>query len=659
MSTEIRLLGWEALGLRCPDHQVSFRRDDGTVFPVSLVQMPNGTGKTTTLELLRAALSGDGSDGTWDKARVKSFAKRDNPQRDGLFVVTLQHNQKQITVRMKFDFNNGTVKFATTRREGMGDGFHPPNDIARFLRAGFVRFFIFDGELAEHLLNQKMTDAQDVIENLFLLDLFRKVADRVGEYWERQVDGRTAKEERGLTRRRNKLRELRKRNSFLKKERARVAKELQEKQTDLKTRDAKLNATLSKKKQIGERLQRAEEAWRSASKVVEDTAEQCFELMQSPQCLTRQFADEMVTLKSSLDKAKLPESTAREFFEDLAQEAECICGRELTEECRIHIRAHASRYLGSEDIALLNAMKSDVASIVSAPNAVSSAQLDEMIDLLKTACRDEDDRRTERDALRSQGVSSDPELEAEQAAINGLRAEVSSLSAQLRKFDDPSESSDDEDSMCIKTISKLLKDAEQKVAEISQTIDLKSRRDKLQKILLTANRYAREDLSTDLCDEANTRVRQLLPTNNIRIREIGKSLVLVGQEGGSVGENLSVAYAFLATLFVRAEHKLPFIVDSPANPLDLAVRPRVGELIPSLGSQFVAFTISSEREGFLPSLERAAPGAIQYVTLFRQGVHPLPAPGGDPGAVVQTADGVCVKGRDFFKSFHLEKEGGA
>lgn len=659
MSTEIRLLGWEARGLRCPDHEVSFRRDDGTVYPVSLVQMPNGTGKTTTLELLRAALSGDGSDGTWDRARVKSFAKRENPQKDGLFVVTLQHNTKQITVRMKFDFNNGTVKFATTRREGMGDGFHPPKDVARFLRSGFVRFFIFDGELADHLLNQKMTDAQDVIENLFLLDLFRKVSERVGEYWERKVDGRTAKEERGFTRRRNKLRELRQRYAFLRKERARTSKELQEKQADLTSRETKLNATLSRKKQIGARLQAAEEAWRAASKVVEDTAEQCFELIQSPHCLAKQFADEMLTLKSSLDKAKLPESTAREFFEDLAHESVCICGREMTPECRVHIQAHASRYLGSEDIALLNAMKSDVATIVAAPNAVCSTQLDEMIDQLQTACRDEDDRRTERDALRSQGVSSDPELEAEQAAINGLRGDVSSLSAQLRKFDDPTESSDDETSMCIKTISKLLKDAEQKVAEISQTIELKSRRDVLQKILFAANRYAREDLSADLCVEANGRVRQLLPSNNIRIREIGKSLVLVGQEGGSVGENLSVAYAFLATLFVRAEHKLPFIVDSPANPLDLAVRPRVGELIPSLGSQFVAFTISSEREGFLPSLERAAPGDIQYITLFRQGVHPLPASGGDPGAVVHTVDGVCVRGRDFFKSFHLEKEGGA
>ena len=71
-----------------------------------------------------------------------------------------------------------------------------------------------------------------------------------------------------------------------------------------------------------------------------------------------------------------------------------------------------------------------------------------------------------------------------------------------------------------------------------------------------------------------------MPDNRIRVQSIERCLVLEGQEGGSVGETLSVAYAFLATLFEGSDHQLPFVVDSPANPIDLRVRAKVAELIP-------------------------------------------------------------------------------
>ena len=98
-----------------------------------------------------------------------------------------------------------------------------------------------------------------------------------------------------------------------------------------------------------------------------------------------------------------------------------------------------------------------------------------------------------------------------------------------------------------------------------------------------------------MCQEANKRIEGLMPSNAIRIREITQSLVLQGQKAGSVGETLSIGYAFLATLFNRTEHQLPFIVDSPANPIDLEVRANVAELVPKLSHQFIAFTISSEK----------------------------------------------------------------
>ena len=79
--------------------------------------------------------------------------------------------------------------------------------------------------------------------------------------------------------------------------------------------------------------------------------------MRNPHALSSVFAEKMISLKASLDRVKLPESAAKEFFAELADEAECICGREITDEIRSILLERSNRYLGSDDIALLNSMK--------------------------------------------------------------------------------------------------------------------------------------------------------------------------------------------------------------------------------------------------------------------------------------------------------------
>ena len=133
-------------------------------------------------------------------------------------------------------------------------------------------------------------------------------------------------------------------------------------------------------------------------------------------------------------------------------------------------------------------------------------------------------------------------------------------------------------------------------------------------------------------------------------------MILDGQEGGSAGETLAIAYAFLATLFHRADHQLPFVVDSPAGPIDLAVRPKIGELIPKLSGQFIAFTISSERDKFVEPLKRSSNSEIQFVTLFRKGTKALELGEPKDGTVLETVDGLNVQGESFFNGFQIEEE---
>ncbi|MGW0014421.1 hypothetical protein ACWDVX_32310, partial [Streptomyces tendae] len=159
-------------------------------------------------------------------------------------------------------------------------------------------------------------------------------------------------------------------------------------------------------------------------------------------------------------------------------------------------------------------------------------------------------------------------------------------------------------------------------------------------------------------DDANRRIRELLPNNDITIAEVNRSLKLKDQEAGSMGETLSVAYAFLGTLFDRSDHQLPFVVDSPAGAIDLDVRRRIGELIPKLTSQFITFIISTERPGFVPSLKKACTDEIQFLTIFRKG--PRTSKYEDEArqidGTMESSDGFLVTDEGFFNNFQMESE---
>ena len=120
---------------------------------------------------------------------------------------------------------------------------------------------------------------------------------------------------------------------------------------------------------------------------------------------------------------------------------------------------------------------------------------------------------------------------------------------------------------------------------------------------------------------------------------------------------MSIGYAFLATLFNRADqHELPFVVDSPANPIDLEIRSNIGGLVPNLTGQFIAFMISSERERFLDGLKKASNTDIQYITLFRKGASHLETNALANSSCVKTKDGFRVLGEQFFNEFQLDVE---
>jgi DNA sulfur modification protein DndD len=655
----IRVAGWKAEGLRCPDHQVFFESKPGTTHPITLLQMPNGTGKTTTLNLLRSALSGEGPDGEWTAESIRDLRK-DSSIKSGLFQLALLHNKERITITLQFSFDEPRVTYSTTTRAGNQAGFQPPREMQRFLNPSFVKFFVFDGELAESLLDRQQTNAEQVIQDLFQLDFLDRMADWFEWYW-KQLAETNAQTRQGLNkwrgwmeRYRGRLGEMRKAKDALLKE----SETVKAQQTKLRNESTK---AIKAKKEYQEKLTLAEKAYDDAERDVDETMQQVLAAARAPSNLLATFGLEMLSLKNALDHAKLPDSAAREFFEDLAEDPVCICGRPLDETTRQAVRTRAQLYLGSEDVGLLNHIKGEIATRVGSDPASNAAEFEDVTSSLQRAIRKAAQCRSARDAIKQAAVHADPELEQKEKEIQALVFKLGTVEEQLRRFEETGEPDNDriDQTWGLAILEKGLKRAEKMFTEISDTLEKKMRAETLSKIVRLAQSNCRERLGVAICAEANQRVIGLMPNNGIRIQKIDGCLKLdTGRTGASVGETLGVAYAFLSTLFSRNEFQLPFVVDSPAGPLDRPKRTAVAQLIPRLAGQFVAFVISTEHAGFQDALERACPGNIQYLTLFRKGDKALDRIAIKEKHVAETSDGMLVMGQGFFEGFQLEEEGG-
>lgn len=654
MPAIMRLLGWKSQGLRCPDHEIKCADHDGTPYSVCLIQMPNGTGKTTTLALLRAALSGSATN--WDPHTISEFRKRDSSDETGYFEVKLSLNGRRATIITEFDFENSRVSYKTTHGPGRRDGFHPPSDFRRFMNENFVNFYVFDGELAQQLLDRNYTDAQVVVENLFQINSFDAMAQKIGEYWDSKAQDIGATEERGLSRRRGRLQKLRERFSTLAVEKDKLRRRLLELERQLKKKKDAYHQEIKKEDARFQALSDAEKKVEYLKGRVREEALDVLDRMRDPHALNSSFAEWMLSLKDGLDRVKLPESAAREFFEDLANEAECVCGRPIDENIALTIRERAGQYLGTDDVSLLNSMKTAIKDAIGDDPGFHEQDLSKRLSHLSSAVDEEREARNDLDALRLEAEQSDPAVKTAREDIDDLEKQLESVRNELEKFDSKDQSQNDENTFGIEIIEGRIETAERKLAEITHTLTEKRKRDTLTAIIKSAHRKAKDGITTELCAQANDRITKLMPNNNILIDRIERNLILKGQEGGSVGETLSVAYAFLATLFCRADHELPFVVDSPAGPIDLAVRPKIGELIPHLTEQFIAFTISSERARFTTPLKAASGSQIQFITLFRKGSAALERLAHERGNVVETPDGLIVSGEDFFNEFQQDEE---
>ena len=645
MRQELRILGWRYENIRGGLRDVEIDLGDPPV-RWTLVQMPNGTGKTTTMSLFRAVLAGE----PLSPRTVGDLRSSDDAVR-GQFELRISVDGKTYRLQLRLDYRAGTAQHWTARSEVRGGGLEEgsllPNDLRRLLTREFTRLFVFDGELAKEIRTVGKERAAEAIRTLYRLERLDEVSLQVARLVEQRqqkaASVSTATERKGVTRWTNAVQ-------------AALAKraELQAAVRSGQGRRKAL-ATLAKDlrtqidghvEQDGTLKRRREElavARGNIDKAVLEATAEGLSVLRSPGKLHPRIFERLHALGGKLNQLKLPKTISAEFFRELAEQPVCVCGRPLGHAERQAVLDGAGGYLAEDQIAVINAMKQALRTAVNDGSDYTS-----LTATLREKLKELQRNKTAHDQLELERIEAgDVELEAlrlrERQALDELTRVEEALERLTTKDGTRHRQLGLDNDNNLPLCEIELKRCREKLATATDTRRFMLQADYVRSVVDQVGGRALDLLRERVRVATNVKLSHLVPSEALHVGRIAGALEL-GSPGSahksdvSEGQSLAVAYAFLTSLLTDAPYQLPFIVDSPAVSLDTRVRREVGELIPDLFGQMIMFVISSEKEGFADAFYGRED--VRYLTLWRE------------SETITAAQ----EGLECFRSFHVRAE---
>lgn len=623
----VQITGWRAKNLRgyLRDVDIDLSSD---LKRWTLLQMPNGTGKTTTMKLFRDALTGRTLSGT-----DISSLKADDSVESGFFELALSIDGEPTRIRMDFDFRSErctftTIAVAEDNTGGDEPGHRLPPLLRDTLEDKITQLFVFDGELASEIVERGADRADSSIRSLYKLDKLRELEleiDALAKKRQRSAASiSSAATKNSIERFTNELEEVLNTLAQLERDERSLKSEKKEGERAVGELDQRIDELTGQNTQYADELKEIEgEILRSGDLISELTA-QSIQLFRSPPLLHETVFRRLESLGGTMQTLKLPRTMSEEFFLQLAEQPKCVCGSEIGEEERQIILSTAKDYLGNDQIAVINQMKLALRDVDQerTPLGEALAQLGMARDALQLANQ------------RKLRIESDPNAPRFEE-IEKCKAERARILSRLETVDESIEkltadylgSTDTAWQNNIPACKRERHARQRKLDTVSGTYDFMQKTEALKALVNSTELGAVKRLRTRIRDQTNKNLENILPNEQLRVSLIEGSLRLTTDSvqvktSVSEGQKLAVSYAFLTALLAQAPHKLPFVVDSPAVSLDIEIRRTVGELIPPLFEQMIIFVISSEREGFSDTFfER---DDVEYITISIDGITGRP-----------------------------------
>lgn len=593
---KMSILGIEYKNIRkIKDLKLSFVNTSGNVIKNSFIMMANGTGKTTTMTLLKGLL--DGTAAEWSVSDVKSFAPTTRVSDTGEFSITVKFDERQYKYFLCLDYRAGiaTINTTTTENGGYEEGRYLPDSLKGIFSSEFVSRFVFDGEQAKKTMDSSSNEAEETIKYLYRLDkLDSIIASNQRILTEIQEAEGTKGSRSSLSNLKTRQDTVWKTKEMLevkaKKLKADIEKYQDERESKVALRDAldknyeELNA---EKQEIIKEQQHNKDA-------VDAKIAEILNLMKSPYLISPKFNERMYELASSMTKLKLPKTISRDFFMELSDADTCVCGREIKDRERQFILINAEKYLGSDQQSVLNAIKSSLNS-----NSYDE-RLSEAYEHLKELREEENRLQTRFNSNAEKLLKAGGE---EAFKLNERILELGNVIAvaksQLNTIESKDESNEElTENNNIHKAQIVFKEYEQKIAAATRTSIALNRKESVETLLLDIKSNATTELKKEIVRKTNEKLKEVIKDDDIEIEDIDKYIKLKNRDGASEGQTLGIAYCFLGTLFEDAELEFPFVIDSPTGKMDFDKRQAVADIIPDVFSQMIAFVQSAEVEHF-------------------------------------------------------------
>ena len=593
----IRILSWETKGLRCPDMKVDFDQNK----KIHFVQMPNGTGKTTIINLIKHTLSNN-----WENIDVNDFEDEFRDIKKGEFKLSIQskiNNKKnQIVFKVNLDFSDGSFDVKTTSgRQGERDGFKPTEEIEAFITDKHIRTFIFEGDKLGSYFSPKQDIAIDTIDTFSGISKISDLEDRLQNTFKEMKRGAIGNTEDSLQDEVDDLRDQKdqiemaletakeKRNKFSPKLEA-LNLELEQKENKDKNRNTDL-----------EMLDEDISDIKASMNALESKIALQFK---NPYNVSKALSETGKTFLDQLEKQKLP-GYAREFLHELAEDDKCICGEEITKEKRKNILENSERYLGGDDALIVNRIKSENKDSIEA-SKTGRKQMQENFDKLKKLNDEYHEKNKERKKLAIQ-IAKESGLYEKIEKRDKLQTKVQIIDDEIQKLKRiDSETIADVKKKNAKQIFSLfginnkLIGAEEKLAKKQGYLSEKESLDNFASCLKDAAEDSRETIINEIKTSLNKKIHSTHKDKTFEIEKIDKCLNVKHQKGGGSGAQKVIAVtAFALSVLERSGVSFPLVIDHPVIAIEDESRNEFSQMIVEVCHQAINFVITGEKADFI------------------------------------------------------------
>lgn len=590
-------------------------------YKMSLIMMPNGTGKTTTLDLLRILFNQQGE--KISEETIKSFKPLNSNAEKGMFGVKLMVDNKIYGLYLEFDYILLKAKYKTSKAALISGGMKygwSIEEIKNEFTPKFINLFVFDGELAKEMLEINKNEAENAIKYLYNIDKIDTINTTIDNLLYDKSNSKNRKStttsESGLTRYKNLYSEYKSSLYDLESQLYNINNDINIDSIELKKLENMYSDLVEEQKDLNLKKNEYENEINNEKKEKERNIKLLLNNMKTPEELSDIFENKLNTLSGNLKTLKLPKNVSKQFFHDLANNDVCICGRCISNKEKHHIIEVADSYLGEENIGFLNAMKENISGIS------SSKEFVKIIDNIMSNTENIITIQNKIDRIiNSINDNGGTEVRKLNDKIYELKKRIDNL--KNRKNIIESTSNDDLKLNYKNNINKcniMIKEVEEKYNEALGVKNYLETCNLLKRYITDISSKTLSKLKDKIIIQTNERIRNVIDRDKIQIDKISGGISIKDKAGVSVGQALSVVYCFLGTMFERSLKKIPFIIDSPCNSLDLEVRSNIAKIIPKLFNQVIVFIISSEKAGFVENLE-VNKDEIQYTTIYKKDIN--------------------------------------